>query len=99
MGSVSLLAGAVLAASLAGLLLSAPPQPPFERDVQPVLVQVCSNCHNPELTSGNLNIKNYFEASSLTSNSAGWTKIVARLKAGEMPPPGVPGLSPVAMAS
>jgi hypothetical protein len=73
--------------------------PSFERDVQPLLVQVCRNCHNAELQSGNLNITNYLQPSSLTSNAAGWMKILARLKTGEMPPPGTAGTSPEAMAS
>jgi hypothetical protein len=87
-----------VAACLAGwLLLAAPPS--FENDVQPVLTQVCQSCHNPQVESGNLNITKYLEPSSLSSEQAGWTKILARLKAGEMPPPGVPGPSPAAMAS
>ncbi len=86
--------GIVLAISL----LSAAP-PSFDNDVRPVLAQVCQNCHNPQVESGNLNITKYLEPSSLSSEQAGWTKILARLKAGEMPPPGVPGPSPSAMAT
>ena len=104
-------AGAVLAACLAGWLLHAAPPPSFgpqpaesaapsfETAVRPVFVRVCSNCHNPELPSGNLNIANYLQASSLTSDAAGWTRILTRLKAGEMPPPGTPGPSREAMDS
>jgi Protein of unknown function (DUF1592)/Protein of unknown function (DUF1588)/Protein of unknown function (DUF1587)/Protein of unknown function (DUF1585)/Protein of unknown function (DUF1595) len=88
---------AVLPACLAGWLSAAPPS--FEHDVQPVLAQVCQNCHNPQVEAGNLNITNYLEPSSLTSEQAGWTKILARLKAAEMPPPGIPGPSPEATAS
>jgi cytochrome c553 len=73
--------------------------PSFDKDVQPVLVQVCNNCHNPQLNSGNLNITPYFQASSIASNRDGWAKILAKLKAGEMPPPGIPGPSPEAMAT
>jgi len=90
------------------LLLAAPPPPAvsakpevptFEKNVQPVLVQVCNNCHNPQLNSGNLNITPYFQSSSLSANRDGWAKILAKLKAGEMPPPGIPGPSPEAMAT
>jgi len=80
-----------------GLVFAAPPS--FEHDVQPVLAQVCQNCHNPQVESGNLDIAKYLTPSSLTSEQAGWTKILARLKAGEMPPPGVAGPSPPDMAS
>ena len=31
-------------------------RPTFEKDVQPVFVQVCSNCHNDKLSSGGLNM-------------------------------------------
>ena len=77
----------------------APTTPTFENGVQPVLVQVCNACHNPQLNSGNLNITPFFQPSSLSSNRGGWAKIVAKLKAGEMPPPGIPGPSPEAMAT
>ncbi|HVW08321.1 MAG TPA: DUF1592 domain-containing protein [Bryobacteraceae bacterium] len=92
-----------LALFASGFVLFAAPPPPdaaptFEKDVQPVLVQICNNCHNPQLNSGNLNITPYFQPSSLTSNRDGWEKIVAKLKAGEMPPPGIPGPSPEAVA-
>jgi len=98
---------AVLLAVGATFLLSAAPAttvdkpaaPSFDKDVQPVLVQVCNNCHNPQLNSGNLNITEYFQASTLSSNREGWAKILAKLQAGEMPPPGIPGPSPEAMAT
>ncbi len=93
-----------------GVLFAAPPPPAtvastaataptFDKDVQPVLVQVCNTCHNPQLNSGDLNITPYFEPSSLTTHRDGWAKIVAKLKAGEMPPPGIPGPSKEAIAN
>ena len=102
---------AALAAVFAISLLSAAPPPTaapvagkpatptFETAVQPVLVQVCNTCHNPQLNSGNLNITPYFQPSSLSSSRDGWAKILAKLKAGEMPPPGIPGPTPEAMAA
>ena len=103
---------AILVFTAAICILSAAPVPPpsavpatksagpsFDKDVQPVLVQVCNNCHNAQLNSGNLNITPYFQPSSLSSNRDGWAKILAKLKAGEMPPPGIPGPSPEAMAA
>jgi len=95
-------------ACLAGWLLSAAPPPTpadkpsapsFEHDVEPVLQQVCRNCHNPEVQFGNLDITNYVQASSLSSSPEGWERILTRLKAGEMPPSGTPGPPPDVMAS
>ena len=73
--------------------------PTVETAVQPGLVNVCNNCHNPQLNSGNLTITPFFQSSSLTTNTEGWVKILAKLKAGEMPPPGIPGPTPEAMAN
>jgi hypothetical protein len=95
-------AAAALTACLSGSLLPAAPPvpaPSFDYDVRPVLAQVCQNCHNAQLEAGNLNIANYLESSSLTSERDGWTKILARLKLGQMPPPGIPGPSPEAKAT
>jgi hypothetical protein len=93
---------AAVAVIWGGLLFSAPPSqsdaPTFEKDVQPVLVEVCNSCHNPQLNSGNLDIAPYFQVSSIRSHRDGWAKIVAKLKAGEMPPPGIPGPSKEAVA-
>ncbi len=92
---------AALFVSLATTLAAASPDTPatFDKTVQPVLVQVCNNCHNPQLNSGNLNITPYFQPASLTTNRDGWAKILAKLKAGEMPPPGIPGPSPDALSA
>jgi len=90
----------LLAIGLAGgLVIAAPPAPSFENDVQPVLASVCQNCHNPQVESGNLNIANYLEPSSLSSEQAGWTRILARLKAGQMPPPDIPAPSSETLAA
>ena len=104
---------AIMVASLAACLVTAAPVPPptpttaakteaptFEKDVQPVLVQVCNNCHNPQLNSGNLNITPYFQASSISSNRDGWAKILAKLKARRNASAWViPGPTPEAMAT
>jgi hypothetical protein len=58
----------------------------FEQDVRPVLEEVCAECHN-EATA--LNIDVYADPTSLVTHRDGWDKILARLRAGEMPPPTV----------
>jgi hypothetical protein len=62
----------------------------FEKTVQPVLTKTCSPCHNEKMASGGLNITGFTKASSLASDRDGWSRIVAKLKAGEMPPKGIP---------
>ena len=62
----------------------------FEKDVQPLLRQTCSGCHNEKLASGGLNLTPFMEASSVIAKREGWEAIIAKLKAGEMPPDGIP---------
>ncbi len=47
----------------------------------------CTGCHNEKVSSGGIN----FAASEpLTANREVWERALAKLKAGEMPPPGLP---------
>ena len=62
----------------------------FEKDVQPILRDTCSVCHNEKLSSGGLNLTPFMDPSSVIANRDGWEAIVAKLRAGEMPPDGVP---------
>jgi hypothetical protein len=62
----------------------------FEKDVRPLLSQTCNTCHNEKLASGGLNIGIFLEPGSLGSNREGWERILAKLRAGEMPPKGIP---------
>ncbi len=61
-------------------------KPSFERDVQPVFTQVCSNCHNDKMSSGGMNIASFTDPASIEANREGWEKLLARLRTGEMPP-------------
>jgi len=58
----------------------------FENSVQPVLTQVCSNCHNDKLSSGGMNIATFSDPASIPSNRDGWERLLARIRTGEMPP-------------
>jgi len=62
----------------------------FDKDVQPILRDTCSGCHNAKVLSGGLDLTPYMEASSVLAKRDGWEAIVAKLKAGEMPPDGIP---------
>jgi hypothetical protein len=62
----------------------------FEKDVQPVLRQTCSGCHNEKLASGGLNLTPFMDPASVAARRDGWEAILAKLRAGEMPPDGIP---------
>src|SRR5437588_6964142 len=74
------------AAAIAG----AADTPTFEKTVAPVLATTCSPCHNENLASGNVDLGAFTKASSLTEHRDGWDVILRKLRAGEMPPKGVP---------
>jgi hypothetical protein len=62
----------------------------FPEAVRPLLQKNCSGCHNAKISSGNMNITGFLDPASLVSNREGWERIVAKLRAGEMPPKGIP---------
>ncbi|HTX35837.1 MAG TPA: DUF1592 domain-containing protein [Bryobacteraceae bacterium] len=78
-----------LTAAAGGVLLAAD-APSFEKTVQPILVKTCSPCHNAQFASGGLNLAPFTKASSVTEQRDGWETILDKLRAGEMPPAGVP---------
>jgi len=59
----------------------------FETAVQPVLQKTCYACHSEQLASGGLNLK---ALGAVADNREDWEVVLAKLKAGEMPPPPVP---------
>jgi mono/diheme cytochrome c family protein len=61
----------------------------FERDVQPILQDICAGCHDAEhaAAAGGLDAVTYSDPASLVSKRDGWEKVLSRLRAGEMPPP------------
>jgi cytochrome c553 len=58
----------------------------FSKSVSPVLTSTCSQCHNDRLSSGGLNVANL--SGPFVQHRAEWEKILRRVQAGEMPPPG-----------
>ena len=66
-----------------------PKRASFDSAVAPVLNNTCAACHDPGTASGGLNVAE-LTASSLTSKREQWEKVVRRVSAGEMPPPGIP---------
>ena len=64
--------------------------PDFDSAVKPVLSKTCALCHNDKLQSGGLNIKGFLTPDSINSYREGWETILQKLRAGEMPPKGIP---------
>jgi hypothetical protein len=62
----------------------------FDKDVEPLLRQTCSGCHNEKLASGGINLALFLDPASITANREGWERIAAKLRNGEMPPKGIP---------
>src|SRR5687767_11088726 len=73
----------------AGLLMAADP-PSFEKTVQPLLTQTCTQCHNAQLASGGFNVTPFAKPGSLVENRQDWQRILDKLRTGEMPPPPMP---------
>ncbi len=62
----------------------------FHTAVDPVFKNVCAGCHNPQLSSGGMNIQVFLDPQSLTKNRDGWEIILQKIRTGEMPPKGIP---------
>ncbi|HEU4387431.1 MAG TPA: DUF1592 domain-containing protein [Blastocatellia bacterium] len=62
----------------------------FEKTVQPFLSENCYVCHNAGLKSGNLNLESYKTEASVLKDAQRWEKVLRKLRAGEMPPAGMP---------
>jgi mono/diheme cytochrome c family protein len=82
----------LLAAIAASFVLSAPAadDAAFHAAVDPLFKNTCAGCHNPQVSSGGMNIQVFLDPQSLTKNRDGWEIILQRLRAGEMPPQGIP---------
>jgi len=80
-----------IAVSIAGSLCAADAPPAdFDSAVKPVLSKTCALCHNDKLSSGGLNVKAFLTPDSVTAYREGWEAILEKLRAGEMPPKGIP---------
>src|SRR5713101_5918627 len=66
----------------------------FDRSVQPFLARTCYMCHNAETKSAGLNLEALQTASSITQSREIWERILRKLRAGEMPPKGLPRPNP-----
>jgi mono/diheme cytochrome c family protein len=78
------------AAALAQTPTKPKPDPAFEKNVTPVLGNVCKGCHNEQLSSGGLSLTPFLDPASLTKYRETWELIVEKVRSGEMPPKGIP---------
>jgi hypothetical protein len=62
----------------------------FDKNVKPIISHTCTPCHNEALSSGGVNLKPFTSAATIASDRAAWEKIARKLRAGEMPPKGIP---------
>ena len=56
-------------------------------DVSATLDQYCTRCHNPEDWAGGLDLTS-LDPVHVGGDAASWEKVVRKLRAGMMPPPG-----------
>lgn len=94
-------AGAV---ALAGVLLggqskapnSAPPASAatFDQTVAPFVKQNCALCHNEKLKTAGVVLTQYHDVASMVHDRDVWEKVIRRVRAGEMPPKGLPRPNP-----
>ena len=84
-GRVNLCSGAVaVAAIVTATAIAATPDPvAFVRTH-------CNSCHNATVTSGGIDLASLPQVNTFTANREVWERALTKVKAGEMPPPGVP---------
>jgi mono/diheme cytochrome c family protein len=68
--------------------------PESDRTVQAFFARTCYACHNAELRSGGMNLETLQTGSGITQNRETWDRVLRKLRAGEMPPKGVPRPNP-----
>lgn len=83
----ALILAAVLGGVAATTLLTA--QAPAPAAPKAVLDQYCVTCHNARLKTGGLAIDS-LDVTKPSTNSEAWEKVIGKLHAGSMPPPGLP---------
>ncbi len=72
------------------LALAVPALCAVAEPVTPFLAKNCYGCHNQNLKSGGLNLKQYTTPESILHDRDEWETVLRRVKAGEMPPKPLP---------
>jgi mono/diheme cytochrome c family protein len=71
----------------------------YEQVVAPFVQQNCAVCHNDKLKTAGLALTSYHDLTSVLHDREIWEKVVRRVRAGEMPPKGMPRPKPEAIAA
>ncbi len=71
----------------------------YEQVVAPFVQQNCAACHNEKLKTAGLALTSYHNTASILHDRELWEKVVRRVRAGEMPPKGMPRPKPEAIAA
>ncbi len=59
----------------------------FEREVRPVLENFCTDCHDPEMLKGGLDLARFNSDAAAMADRATWKRVFDQIEAGQMPPP------------
>ena len=62
----------------------------FESLVRPVLTGTCAQCHNIKMLAGGMSVEAIASPEALVQQREIWERVLRRLRAGDMPPAGVP---------
>ena len=62
----------------------------LEKSVAPFLGKHCSGCHNARVKMGDVNLEQLRDLSKGLAERNLWDDVLAKLRSGEMPPPGRP---------
>ncbi len=79
---------------LPGVCLATQGTAGFDRTVQPFLAKNCALCHNEKAKTAGLNVGAYTSPAAVEEHRDVWENILKKLKAGEMPPKGMPRPDP-----
>ncbi len=62
----------------------------FDQNVGAFVKQNCAMCHNEQAKTGGLALTKYHDSAAMIHDRDVWERVVARVRAGEMPPKGMP---------
>ncbi len=81
---------ALLLSPLPAAAAQTAPVDQFAQTVVPFVQKNCAVCHNEQAKTGGLVLTKYRDTASMLHDRIIWEKVVMRLRAGEMPPKGMP---------